>query len=120
MMTDHGVQRLLFKRLSPNDNSKNQPYFDLRSEVVRIAGFDATLIPGIDALSAHRARQAEEKLGAAEYADHGFIFADEAGEPLRWDQVARTHFFGSMILLGTWCAPINLERRAMKIFRVSK
>jgi len=31
---------------------KNQPYFDLRSEVVRIAGFDASLIPGIDALSA--------------------------------------------------------------------
>ncbi len=27
MMSDHGVQRLLFKRLSPNDNSKNQPYF---------------------------------------------------------------------------------------------
>ncbi|MEQ8207441.1 MAG: MvaI/BcnI family restriction endonuclease [Woeseia sp.] len=27
MMKVHGVQRLLFKRLSPNDNSKNQPYF---------------------------------------------------------------------------------------------
>lgn len=27
MMSDHGVQRVLFKRLSPNDNSKNQPYF---------------------------------------------------------------------------------------------
>lgn len=27
MMSDHGVQRILFKRLSPNDNSKNQPYF---------------------------------------------------------------------------------------------
>lgn len=26
-MADHGVRRLLFKRLSPNDNSKNQPYF---------------------------------------------------------------------------------------------
>jgi len=37
--------------------------------------------PAITALKAHRKRQAEEKLAAKEYAEHGLIFADESGEP---------------------------------------
>ena len=48
--------------------------------------------PAIDALRAHRKRQAEEKLAAPEYAPHGLIFADPKGEPLVWTEVVRDHF----------------------------
>lgn len=47
----------------------------------------------IEALRTHRKRQAEEKLAATEYTDHGFIFADLKGGPLNWGNVTREHFY---------------------------
>lgn len=49
----------------------------------------------LDALTAHRRRQAEVRLAAGpEYEDHALIFADAKGAPLDWSEVARKHFPG--------------------------
>ena len=41
------------KKQSRTYRRKNQPYFDLRSELIRICGVDLTQIDGIDAMTAH-------------------------------------------------------------------
>ena len=47
----------------------------------------------IRALSAHRARQAEERLRAGDqYAPHGLIFGTSSSEPLQHSNVVRRHF----------------------------
>lgn len=46
----------------------------------------------VQALRDHRKAQAAAKLAAEDYAGHGLIFADGAGEPLVWAEVARKHF----------------------------
>ncbi len=49
----------------------------------------------VEALRAHRRRQAEEKLAAGpEYQDNGLVFADECGAPLVWSEVCRLHWKG--------------------------
>ncbi|TVP49951.1 MAG: site-specific integrase [Gemmatimonadales bacterium] len=47
----------------------------------------------IEALAEHRRRQAADRLQAgASWPDHGLIFVDEQGEPLRWRTMARREF----------------------------
>ena len=51
------------------------------------------------ALKDHRRRQAAEKLAGGDYSDERFIFADETGGPLAWDEIARQHF-GDLLTQG--------------------
>lgn len=39
-------------KTSPQQRRKNQPYFELKAELIRITGVDATTLPGIDVLTA--------------------------------------------------------------------
>lgn len=47
----------------------------------------------VDALRAHRVRQAEERLRAGPaWQDHGLVFTTETGEPPYWTAIVRRHF----------------------------
>jgi integrase len=43
----------------------------------------------VAALRAHKARQARERLAAAEWADYGLVFCSQVGTPLMWRNVIR-------------------------------
>jgi integrase len=63
--------------------------------------------PAVEALKAHRGKQAEQRLAAgAAWQDHGFIFAGEAGQPLFLRNVTRRHF--DKILTAAELPPMRL------------